>query len=187
MIARALSLAWLVLVWMALWESLSFANLASGLAVGGVLVLAFPIRSRAPGTGRFRPVATVRFLGYFVWKLLEANAIVGWEVITPSNASVREGIVAVPISGASDTVVAILCNAISLTPGTLILEAERNPTVLYIHVLHLDTADEARAEVLRLELYVLRAFGTDEAIATAEQQLQVVEDAIARADEAGRA
>jgi multicomponent Na+:H+ antiporter subunit E len=186
MIARALSLGWLVAVWVALWESASVANLASGLAVGGLLLLAFPIRTTAPGTGRFRPVAAVRFLGYFLWKLLEANAIVAWEVITPSNAGVKEGIVAVPVTGASDAVVSILANAISLTPGTLTLEVERDPTVLYIHVLHLDTADKARRDVLRLELAVLRAFGTVEAIATAEDRLRACEDVIA-ADEAGRA
>jgi multicomponent Na+:H+ antiporter subunit E len=186
MIARATSLLWLTVVWVALWESASVANVASGLLVGALLLALFPVRGHAEGTGRIRPLAVVRFVAYFLHKLVEANVIVAWEVITPSNASVREGIVAVPVTGSSDAIVAILANAISLTPGTLTLEVERDPTVLYVHVLHLRTADHARADVQRLQLSVLRAFGTEAAIADAERRLAATEAAIDRARETGR-
>ncbi len=178
---RSRSLVWLVLAWLALWESFSIANVLSGLAVGAALLLLFPVRRVAAGTGRLRPVRLLELVGFFVWKLLEANAIVAWEVITPSNAGVREGVVAVPMTGASDTLVAIVANAISLTPGTLTLEIERDPTVLYVHVLHLTSIDEAKVDVLRLERAVLRALGTDEAIAIAEGRLAEAEAAVARA------
>lgn len=172
---RALSLCWLLVVWVALWESATVANVLSGLVVATVLLFVFPVRDTSSATGRFRPLQAVRFVAYFSLKLLEANVVVAWEVITPSNEGVREGIVAVPITGASDTVVAIVANAISLTPGTLTLEVERNPTVLYVHVLHLRSVERARADVLRLELRVLRAFGDDDAVALTEERLTEAE------------
>jgi multicomponent Na+:H+ antiporter subunit E len=177
MMTRLGTVVWLVVVWEALWGDLSIANVLSGLVVAAVLVTLFPVRRARPGTGRLRPVAAAHFGVYFLWKLVEANLIVAWEVITPSNENVIEGIVAVPIAGASDTVVTVVANAISLTPGTLTLEIERNPTVLYVHVLHLHDLEEVRIDVLRLERYVSRAIGTDEAIADVERRLEEAEAA----------
>lgn len=184
--SRALPLLWLVFVWVALWEAVTVANLASGVVVGALLLVLFPTRAPSTRTGRLRPLRAAQLVGYFVWKLFEANVVVAWEVITPNNASVREGIVAVPITGASDTVVAILANAISLTPGTLTIEVERDPTVLYVHVLHLRSITQVRADVLRLERAVLRAFGTEEAIAIADAQLADAEAALRQTDGGGR-
>jgi multicomponent Na+:H+ antiporter subunit E len=169
--ARGLTLVWLLVVWVALWERLSVANVLSGLAVAGGLLWLFPTGKVSDRTGRFHPVAAVQFLGYFLWKLLEANVVVGWEVITPSNEKVNEAIVAVPITGASDTVVTVVANAISLTPGTLTLEVRRDPTILYVHVLHLHSVEQVRLDVLRLERWALRTLGTDEAVAQCERHI----------------
>ncbi|HWC12143.1 MAG TPA: Na+/H+ antiporter subunit E [Acidimicrobiales bacterium] len=158
--------AWLVVVWVALWEDVSPANVIGGLFVASLLVSAFPLTSRALGGG-FRPAAATRFLLYFGWKLVEASAVVSWEVVTPHNR-INEGIVAVPIRGVSDTLTTLVANAISLTPGTLTLEIRRRPTILYVHVLHLQDIETVRREVARLELLAIRAFGSTRAISAAE-------------------
>jgi multicomponent Na+:H+ antiporter subunit E len=154
---------WLVVFWLALWEDLSIGNL-----VGGVLVAVAVLAVARPGAGegqaRFRPLAAVRFFGWFLWKLLEASAIVAWEVATPTNV-INEGIVAVPIHGTSRLVTTIVANAITLTPGTLTIDIRTNPTVLYVHVLHLRTIEEVRREVHKLEHLAVLAFGSDEAVA----------------------
>ena len=158
--------AWLVIVWVALWEDASAANLLSGLAVGSMLILVFPMRPRGV-PGKFRPVPAIRFAGYFVWKLVEASAVVTWEVLTPTNR-INEGIVAIPIRGVSDTLTTLVANAISLTPGTLTLEVRQEPTVLYVHVLHLSDIEAVRREVQHLEVLAIRAFGSLQAVTVAE-------------------
>lgn len=149
--------AWLVLVWVALWGDFTLANAVGGALVATALLVLFPA---AGPRGRFtlRPLAALHFLGYFIYKLVEANAVVAWEVITPNNEGVNEGIVAVPVSGASDAVVTVLANAISLTPGTLTLEVREDPPMLFIHVLHLRSIEQTRADVHRLETLARRAF-----------------------------
>lgn len=153
---------WLILVWVALWEELTFANLASGVVVVAVLLALF-----TPPAGRpeveLRPLATARFLAYFAWKLVEASAVVAWEVVTPRNKIV-EAVIAVPIRGVSDTVTMIVANAISLTPGTLTIEVASDPDVLYVHVLHLREVDAVRREVLQLEAMAIRAFAPAAAV-----------------------
>lgn len=154
---------WLVAVWVALWGSVSAANVLTGALVAVALVASFPRRG-APGVTPVRPLATVRLLAYFLRMLVEASLAVAWEVVTPT-IRVNEGIVAVPVLGVSDPLVTVVANAVSLTPGTLTLEVDRHPTVLYVHVLHLSDPDSVRRDVQRLEELVIRAFGSDAAIA----------------------
>ena len=161
---------WLLLVWVALWEDVGPANVTSGLFTASLLVTVFPLTGRGV-RGGFRPAAATRFLVYFGWKLVEASAVVSWEVVTPRNR-INEGIVAVPIRGVSDTLTTLVANAISLTPGTLTLEIRRRPTMLYVHVLHLQDIETVRREVERLELLAIRAFGSPHAISVAEAALR---------------
>lgn len=157
MSARVPFALWLVFVWVALWGDFTPGNAVGGVLVATALLVMFP---DAGPSGRFavRPFAALHFLGHFIYKLVEANAVVAWEVITPNNEGVNEGIVAVPVTGASDAVVTILANAISLTPGTLTLEVRDDPPMLFIHVLHLRSIEQTRADVKRLETLARRAF-----------------------------
>lgn len=155
MLRRLPALAWLVVLWVALWGELTLANVIAGavIAVGVQLVFS----RAAPGpAGSVRPLALLRYGVYFAWKIIEANALVAWEVMTPGSR-IRMGIVAVPIHGASDVVVTALANSISLTPGTLTLEVDRSKDLLYVHVLHVHSVEQTRKEILRLEYALLRA------------------------------
>ncbi len=152
---------WLTVVWVLLWGDVSPGNVLSGAALGAALVVLFrPDPSFAPAV---RPVAVVRFFLVFAWRLIEASAIVAFEVITPRNR-INEGIVAVPIRGASDLVVTIVANATSLTPGTLTIEVIGRET-LYVHVLHLRDIETVRRSIRRIEELAIEAFGSAEAIA----------------------
>ncbi len=162
--------AWLVVVWLFLWEGLSFANVLAGLVLGSLFVVLFPMRPRGV-PGAFRPTAAARFAGFFAWKLVQASMIVACEVVTPQNR-INEGIVAVPIRGVSETLTTLVANAISLTPGTLTLEVRHQPAVLYVHVLHLDDIGAVRRDVQYLEVLAIRAFGSSAAVAAAEASLQ---------------
>ena len=159
--ATLLPLVWLVVVWVALWGDLSAANVASGVVVGVLVLMAFPLAGHR-SSSRLRPLAAARFAAWFAWKLAEASAVVAWEAVTPRNR-INEGIVAIPIRGVSDGVITLVANAISLTPGTLTLEVRRRPAVLYVHVLHLHDIEAVRREVRHLEVLAIRAFGPLEA------------------------
>lgn len=152
---RAVTVVGLTLLWLVLWRDPSIANVITGLGVA-VVVSTIPCRSTL--RHRIRPVATIRLAGYFTWKLLEANVVLAREIMTPRN-SINTGIVAVPLTGSSDFVVGVVANAVSLTPGTLTLEATGHPDpVLYVHVLHLRNIDHARDEVLAMAARAAAAF-----------------------------
>jgi multicomponent Na+:H+ antiporter subunit E len=121
-------------------------------------------RRSADAAFTIRPIAALRFAVVFAWRLVAASAVVAWEVVTPRNR-INEGIVAVPVLGVSDVIVTIVANAVSLTPGTLTLEADRETGTLYVHVLHLHDIETVRDSIRDLAALVIRAFGDARAIA----------------------
>ena len=140
--AKRLTLgAWLLVVWLALWGSVTTANVAGGLVVAATVQL---LPDPHPVGGRFsmRPLAALRFVGYFAYKLVEASVVVAREAVTRHDRT-NTGIVEVPLLGASDSLVTVVANAIALMPGSVTVEVERDPPTLYVHVLHLRSVEYA--------------------------------------------
>jgi len=155
---------WLTLVWALLWGDLGLANLLAGLGVAVfVVVVARPTGVRGIQLTSFHPLSAVVFLGYFLAQLVKSNLQVAWEVITPGS-NVNRAIIAVPMHVATDGLVTVVGNAITLTPGTLTVDVRSDgdgrPPVLYVHVLHFVDVESTRRDVLRLERLAVRAFGT---------------------------
>jgi multicomponent Na+:H+ antiporter subunit E len=108
-------------------------------------------------------VQVARFVAHFLYKLVAANLTVARMVITPK-PRINTGIVAVPLRRCSDAVATLVADAISLTPGTLTIEVRRNPTTLYVHALDVRDVEQVRADIRRLEVLAVKAFGSVDAI-----------------------
>lgn len=147
---------WLTLVWMALWEAFTWANLLGGLLIAVLAMLLVPLRSTAPRVG-FRPFRAFKLLGYFVWKLLVASVIVSWEVVTPKDGT-RPAVVSVRLDTGSPGVLTAVANMVSLTPGTLTVDVDRDESTLFIHVLHFQSSGVTSTDVRALERLTVEAF-----------------------------
>jgi multicomponent Na+:H+ antiporter subunit E len=157
---------WLTFVWALLWGDLGLASLLSGLGVAVFVVLvARPTGIHGIQLTSFHPLSAVVFGVYFLTQLVKSNLQVAWEVITPGS-NVNRAIISVPLHVATDGLVTVVGNAITLTPGTLTVDVRANgdgrPPVLYVHVLHFVDVESTRHDVLRLERLAVRAFGTRE-------------------------
>ena len=139
---------WVTIVWVALWGDLSWANVLGGLALGTGLAWAVPLPGVRPAR-RVRIWPLLVYLGWFVRDLVAATVTVASQVFW-APARLRRAIVTVPAPAADPGVLALVANTISLTPGTLTLEADPVRDRLVIHVLHLQTREEIEAMVARL-------------------------------------
>ncbi|MGH3665670.1 MAG: Na+/H+ antiporter subunit E [Egibacteraceae bacterium] len=156
---RLLPIAWLTLVWVALWGELTPANLLGGVAVAVTVSTVFA----AAGPRRAGPVrslAALRFAGWFAAALVRATFQVAVETVRPT-PRLAEGIVAVRLEGASDALATLVANTISLTPGTLTVDADSDAggATLYVHGLQLFDVDGTRAELQHLGRLAAAAFG----------------------------
>jgi multicomponent Na+:H+ antiporter subunit E len=153
---RLVILAWLTVVWVTLWESVSWANLLSGVLVAAAILYMLPSKESSTVVG-FRPLAALWLSLYFSWELIKASALLAWEVVTP-RMRVQAAVITVELTCGIVGIMTAVANMVSLTPGTVTLDVDEDTRTLFIHVLHLPSLDLARESVLRLEGLTLAAF-----------------------------
>ncbi|MFV2101476.1 Na+/H+ antiporter subunit E [Micromonospora sp. LOL_024] len=109
-------------------------------------------------TGRtvLRARRVLRFAGYFVARLVQANLAVAWEILTPGSR-LAPAVVRVPLRAVTDTEVAAVAMVVNLTPGTLTLAVHRGPPALSVHGMYAADPVAFRRDVAELEGRLLAA------------------------------
>lgn len=142
--------------WILLWGEWSVANVVSGLVAVPLVGWLFGHRHEA--THVLRPVAAVRLLGFVLWSLLTSSLRVVLAVLRPTPQRTTTSVQTVQLEYGSLFVAAIVANAITLTPGTMTLDIDRERVELSVHVLGEVEPGAFRADVLKLERLVAAAF-----------------------------
>jgi multicomponent Na+:H+ antiporter subunit E len=159
-------LVWLVLVWILLWGTWSWANLFSGTVLALVVTSLLPLPPVVGGV-RVHGVRLVRFVGWFLLDLVVSAAQVAWLTIRPGGIS-RSAIIRVPLRTDSDLLLTIVAETETLVPGSIVIDLDREARELVLHVLHVTDerdVERRRASVLAQEERVVRALGSDDDIA----------------------
>ncbi|WP_394248631.1 Na+/H+ antiporter subunit E [Arthrobacter pityocampae] len=152
---------WLVLVWGALWQDFGPGTLVFG-AVIAYAVVNFFYLPPLELTGRFNVLWVIPFVGRFLYQLVVASAQVFWLALS-KGPSLRSAVVAVRLRSSSDFLVTATGHAISLIPGSLVLEVDRSTSTLYLHCLHIDSEEDAEAirrDVRATEVWLIRIMGS---------------------------
>ena len=113
-----------------------------------------------------------RYAAYYTRELVRANVHVAQAVISPGRVEHRRGIIEVPLPPSSRLVTAILANAVSLTPGTSIIEVSDRPPVFHVHVLELDDVDAVRRSIAELHWRLVRAIGPEDRLEEVASDLE---------------
>lgn len=163
---------WLVLVWGALWQDFSPGTLVFG-AIIAYAVVNFFYLPPVELSGRFNVLWMVPFIGRFLFQLVTASVQVFWLAVT-KGPRLRNAVVAVELRSHSDFLVTATGHAISLIPGSLVLDVDRSTSTLYLHCLSVATDEDAsaiRREVRATEAWLIRIMGTrdDVAVLRAEE------------------
>ena len=100
------------------------------------------------------------YLPLFLWECLKANLDVAYRVLHPS-LPINPGIVKVKTELKSDTALTFLANSVTLTPGTMCVDVDKEQGILYIHWIDVKATDVESASkeiVSRFELVLKRIF-----------------------------
>jgi multicomponent Na+:H+ antiporter subunit E len=154
-------LAWLVLVWILLWGTWSWANLLGGVVVALAVTTLLPLPPVVVGL-RIDPLGLLRFLGAFLVDVVRSGALVAWQTVRPRGIG-RSAILRVRLRTDSDLLLTVITQATCLVPGTMVIDLDREARELGLHVLSVDSDEDLereRAAVLRTEERVVRALGS---------------------------
>jgi len=157
-VRRVVTLAALVAAWCALWGSISWANVASGLVVGA---MALSIGVGGSGRGGVRIVTALRLVGVVAVDMVVSTLAVARAVVVPGERP-NEGIIAVPISAPAKHHLLLLFVAITVTPGTAVVAAEADGSMLYLHVLDVERRADVEAHTRKLAELACAALPTPE-------------------------
>jgi multicomponent Na+:H+ antiporter subunit E len=160
---RLPSVVWLTLVWVLMWGTFSVASIVGGVLVA-VLVTALFRLPPAPDRLPVRPLRLVGLILFLVYDLVVSGAEVSWQVLRHGPRA-RGAIMVVPLISSSDRVVTVMANALSLSPGTMVLQIDHDHDVWYVYALgprDRAAVERARRRVLDMQRRVLAALGTRE-------------------------
>jgi multicomponent Na+:H+ antiporter subunit E len=151
----------LIALWMLLWGNVTWLNLVTGLVLALIVTRVFYLPP-VDLSGRFHPWWVLVFLAHFVWKLVVASFQVAAQAFAP-RPFVPNAVIGVQLFTRSDIIMTLTALTLSLIPGSLVVEADRGRSILYLHVLRtpdLDAVESARTQVMRIERRLVRAIGS---------------------------
>ncbi|MDO9396543.1 MAG: Na+/H+ antiporter subunit E [Herbiconiux sp.] len=151
----------LVLLWMLLWGSFSWLNLLIGVLLA-MLVSAVFYLPAVRLSGRFNPWRGLLFLLRLLVDIVVASVQIAWVAVAPRYRA-SNAIIAVPLRTRSDLVMTFTAEAVSLVPGSIVLDLDRENATLYLHALNVRSVDDIPAlkrEVLATERRIILAAGS---------------------------
>lgn len=157
----------LVLVWMALWGSVTPLTIVTGIVIALLVTRAFylpPIEL----SGRVNPLWLIVFLARFFGELFVASFQVALLAFQPRGIP-HSAVVRVQLRTRADLILTLTSLAISLVPGSLVIEVDRRRAVLYVHVLGAESeqdVEDARRHTLSIERLLIAAIGSQAEWAT---------------------
>ena len=159
---------WLTVVWVLLWGDLTVANVLCGVIVALAVTWLLPL-PRVPFAGRPSPIGLVFLFGRLAVDIVVASIHVSALALRLRQVP-RGAVLRVELRSRSDLYLTLTADLCSVVPGSIIVEAHRATSTLYVHAL--DVAKEgalehARAVVLEQEVRVLYALASDSEIAAA--------------------
>ena len=141
-----IGVAGLYLVWA---DQRSWFGVVLGLVAGFAIISVYDLT-----TGRLnyalRLLRLVRFGVYFLGILVRANLQIAWEILTPGFDQ-KPRILRYHVAHLNPAQITVLANAITLTPGTLVVDVARDGGLLYVHCMYAEDREIAIAGLRELE------------------------------------
>lgn len=151
----------LVLLWMVLWGQFTLLSAVTGLIVS-YSVIRFFYLPPADFSGRINPWHTLVFLVHFFADVAVASFQVAYQALNPQPIP-RSSVIGVQLRTRSDLIMTLDAIAMSLVPGSLVVEVDRERSILYLHTFATRSQKDVetmRRKVLRVEARIVKAIGS---------------------------
>ncbi|WP_249354114.1 Na+/H+ antiporter subunit E [Microbacterium sp. 2FI] len=152
---------WLIALWMLLWGQFTWLAFLTGLAAAVLVTRVF----RLPPvelSGRVNAWYGAVFIIEFLAAVVVGSLTVVWQVLD-FRRQPGAAIIAVPLVTDDDLIMTHTAVTASLIPGSLIVDADRDRSILYLHVIGVRSArdvERQRESVQRWERRIVMAVGS---------------------------
>ena len=152
---------WLIALWMLLWGQFTVLAFVTGLIAAVAVARVF----RLPPvelSGRVNFWYGLVFVLTFLGAVVRGSLTVAWQVLDLSRQP-GTAIIAVPLRIDDDLIMTHTAVTASLIPGSLIVDADRDRRILYLHVIGVRSeadVEALRESVLAWERRIVRAVGS---------------------------
>lgn len=149
-----------MLVWLLLWDQVTLGNIVNGLLIGAVVTLVFPLPA-LEFAGWPRPHRVGLVVYWFLHDLVISSFQVAF--LAFSRRPFKNAVIEVNLRSRSDFYLTITAELVALVPGSVVVDARRSTSTLYLHLLDVDPdggMERMRQHVLQIERRVVRAFGS---------------------------
>lgn len=154
-IRNIVSIILLTASWCALWRTVSIANIAGGLGLAMLLTFS---GLGPPGRGKINVLGCIKLFGFVLVDLIKSTIDVAKEVITPGD-NTNEAVIGIELEPEALDHLLFMTLAITLTPGTAVVDADTDEAIVYVHSLDGDV-EGTTAGVHKLADLVCQAFPT---------------------------
>ncbi len=135
----------LALVWAALQGEITPMTLLAGYVIGYALLALLARGGVMPSTLATRTWHALRLAAFFAWELVLANFRVAADVLGSNR--IEPAVVAIPLDVTSDGEILLLSMLINITPGSVTIDLSNDRRTLYVHVMHMTSAEQTRREI----------------------------------------
>jgi multisubunit Na+/H+ antiporter MnhE subunit len=91
----------------------------------------------------------ILFLGFYLVKLISANLFIAYDILTPRMRT-NPGMIEIKMRLSSNFGILLFSNLVSMTPGTLSMNLDREKGTLLVHVLYMDRKENTEKELGRI-------------------------------------
>jgi multicomponent Na+:H+ antiporter subunit E len=91
----------------------------------------------------------ILFLGFYLWKLIIANLLIAYDILTP-RMRFNPGMIELNLAPLSKFGLLLISNLVSMTPGTLSTDLDLERRKLIVHVLYLNRRKETEQEIYEI-------------------------------------
>jgi multicomponent Na+:H+ antiporter subunit E len=136
----------LALAWVGLTGRFAIDTLMLGAVLGRIVLLILAkgdVLPRGKVGGLERAIS---LLAYLLWQIVLANLRLARDVVS-AHHSMRPGVIQLPLSISTDGEILLLAAMINITPGSVALDVSEDRLTMYVHVMHITTAEEARRQI----------------------------------------
>jgi multicomponent Na+:H+ antiporter subunit E len=168
---RIPAVVWLVLVWVMLWGTWTWANLITGLLVATGVMILLPLPPVVLG-GRLHPLGCARYAGRFALDLVVSSVRVALRAVLPGPEP-RSAVATIRLRSRSDLLLTVTAESMTLIPGSLAIDVDRTSGLLSVHIFDvksLQDVEDFKRSVLDLEARVIRAIGPHSAIRALDEE-----------------